>query len=164
MLNFAADDSNIIRALAHDLFMELRTYWPECDTSLEIDVFTDDLITTPYIGPDKKIIPIRYSIASSELAKHIIDSVFKLICFSLPTRKEAKEDIAIGSLTIENKECEKNPFMTKYSAPVPELLMTIYLYAFPFDGCEVMSCNPDCNDLEVGDSQEDEEACQVIKI
>ena len=75
MLNFAVDDSNIVRALAHDLFMELRTYWRECDTAMEFDESTDDLMTTPYIGPDKRIIPIRYSIASSELSKYIIDSL-----------------------------------------------------------------------------------------
>ena len=110
LLNFSVSDSHIIRSLTHDLLIVLIHHWKQYDIEIT-GIFDWD---------------ISNSIPSSHMHDVIVHSLFVLaLNFSCASKQK---------LMSESREKLQSPVDSKlknFYFPVSEILMTIYLHAFP---------------------------------
>ena len=110
LLNFSVSDSHIIRSLTHDLLIVLIHHWKQSNVEITANFDWD----------------ISNSIPSSHIHDVIVHSLFELaVNFSSASKQK---------LLSESKEKLQSPVDNKlknFYFPVSEMLMTIYLHAFP---------------------------------
>ena len=133
MLNFAVDECNVIRSLAEDLFLKMTAYWKKYG----INVTTFD-------------IDVTFSIPSSDLVNIMINSLCELA--SISQNQELVDD------GIKDYECNSSQSTAlngtaKCFVPIGELLMTIYLHAFPIKSYKDL-LDQDLLDLEKNETSQ----------
>ena len=114
MLNFAVDESNTIRSLTHDLFIEIISQWKSSQIILIKDANCHH----------------GNSIASSELCNTMIDFLLEL---AFTSRVQLKTLEYYDSCNVTNRQSISGKDRTQCFVPVGELLMIIYLHAFPIN-------------------------------
>ena len=110
LLNFSVSDSHIIRSLTHDLLIVLIHHWKQSNIEITANFDWD----------------ISNSIPSSHMHDVIVHSLFELAVYFSSARKQ--------KLLSESKVKLQSPVDNKlknFYFPVSEMLMTIYLHAFP---------------------------------
>ena len=135
MLNFAIGESNVIRSLAHDLFIELLIYWRKCGIEMKI---MDSSNTS--------------NIPSSDLVKVMIDALFELAFFS--------HQLQLQNTAID-EHSNSEQVIRRCSVPIAELIMTVYLFGFPCSTSNPVNSIKNSNYLDSENMQEDEEISQV---
>ena len=114
MLNFAVDELHTIRSLAHDMFIDVIQQWKK----LGIVVMKD---TKCHQGS---------SIPGSQLCDSMIDSLLELAFTSQDQLNTLEKFDSVNTTNIQSNAGES---ITRCTVPVGELLMIIYLHAFPIN-------------------------------
>ena len=120
MLNFSVSDTYLIRSLTHDLLVILIHFWKECG-----------IVIKPKFEWD-----VSHSVPSSHMHRTMVHSLFELAVHLSSSFNEPKppNEMSINHSPLPIKTKNKN-----LSFPVEEILMTIYLHAFPFGESEEFS-------------------------
>ena len=114
MMNFAVDESNTIRSLAHDLFLDFISQWKASGIILTKDA-------NCHHGS---------SIPSSGLCDTIIDSLMEL---AFTSRVQINKLECYDCDNVTNLPSISGESRTQWFVPVGELIMIIYLHAFPLN-------------------------------
>ena len=113
ILNNSVSDSYNVRFQTHDLFITLLNYWKSYGIRINFNSTWD----------------VYDSIPSSELYEIIIHSLFGLAGLSLNEWRDLSHSEKSSENSLQSSNDKK---LKKVSFPVKEMLITIYLHAFPF--------------------------------
>lgn len=137
ILNFSVSDRYKLRSLTNDLFIAIIHFWKTCGIIVNANSTWDISVSTP----------------SSHLNNAIIHSLFELAIIS-STGISKKHQVKARN---ENLQLSENTNRKNFSYPVAEMLVVLYLHAFPIIKTDQKITDEVLTEAMIDFTQEEEE-------